>query len=52
MSTSRARYETFFKFDGEGNKVYEKDPLERVTTHRYDGLNRLIETHRTDLARS
>ena len=32
------------KYDGEGNKVLEIDPLGRETHHRYDALNRLLET--------
>ena len=32
-----------FKYDGEGNRVFEIDPLERETTFRFDGLNRLLE---------
>lgn len=34
---------TRIKLDGNGNKIQETDPLGRVTTYRYDGLNRLLE---------
>jgi len=34
-----------FVFDGNGNKLKETDPLGRITTYRYDALNRLIEKH-------
>jgi YD repeat-containing protein len=34
---------TKIKYDGEGNRVLEVDPLERETSSQYDGLNRLIQ---------
>jgi YD repeat-containing protein len=35
--------EVVVRYDGNGNKVYERDPLGREALYRYDALNRQIE---------
>jgi len=41
--TEDSSIETKLFYDGEGNKVLERDPLGREMSLHYDGLNRLIE---------